>query len=190
MAYRELGFAGERLTSLWSLAPDTVVQVGTFSKTFFPGVRLGWGAGPAKVVAKLIPAKQNTDQCAGAVGQRLLEEYGRQGFLRSRMPAAGRCMVGDVRSASSLLRRICPKASPGPGLGEDSLLADPARGRRCREALREGDGRGGCFRPWVPSSRMAGAEQSPIGLQPDRRRNDPQGGAPAGGPLPTSRQGS
>lgn len=150
MAYRELGFAGERLTSLWSLAPDTVVQVGTFSKTFFPGVRLGWGAGPAKVVAKLIPAKQNTDQCAGAVGQRLLEEYGRQGFLRSRMPAAGRCMVGDVRSASSLLRRICPKASPGPGLGEDSLLADPARGRRCREALREGDGRGGCFRPWGP----------------------------------------
>src|SRR6266498_1566820 len=33
VAYREFGFAGERLTSLWSLAPDTVVQVGTFSKT-------------------------------------------------------------------------------------------------------------------------------------------------------------
>src|SRR6266508_4563168 len=56
VAYREFGFAGERLTSLWSLAPDTVVQVGTFSKTFFPGVRLGWGAGPVEVVAKLVLA--------------------------------------------------------------------------------------------------------------------------------------
>jgi 2-aminoadipate transaminase len=81
VAYRELGFAGARLPSLWSLAPDTVVQIGTFSKTFFPGVRLGWGAGPAKVVAKLVLAKQNTDQCAGALGQRLLEEYGRRGLL-------------------------------------------------------------------------------------------------------------
>jgi 2-aminoadipate transaminase len=81
VAYRELGFAGARLPSLWSLAPDTVVQIGTFSKTFFPGVRLGWAAGPAKVVAKLVLAKQNTDQCAGALGQRLLEEYGRRGLL-------------------------------------------------------------------------------------------------------------
>src|SRR6266511_2616258 len=79
VAYREFGFAGERLTSLWSLAPDTVVQVGTFSKTFFPGVRLGWGAGPVEVVAKLVLAKQNTDQCAGALGQRLLEEQNARG---------------------------------------------------------------------------------------------------------------
>ena len=48
VAYRELGFDDVRLPSLWSLAPDTVVQCGTYSKTFFPGVRLGWGAGPAR----------------------------------------------------------------------------------------------------------------------------------------------
>ena len=71
----------ERPPSLWSLAPDVVVQAGTFSKTFFPGVRLGWAAGPADIVAKLVWAKQNTDQCAGAMGQRLLEEYARRGHL-------------------------------------------------------------------------------------------------------------
>jgi 2-aminoadipate transaminase len=82
VAYRELGFEGtERLPSLWSMAPDVCVQVGTFSKTFFPGVRLGWAAGPAEVVAQMTRAKQNTDQCAGALGQRLLEEYGRRGLL-------------------------------------------------------------------------------------------------------------
>jgi 2-aminoadipate transaminase len=81
VAYRELGFDGVRLPSLWSLGPDTVVQSGTFSKTFFPGVRLGWASGPAPVVEQMTLAKQNTDQCAGALGQRLLEEYGRRGLL-------------------------------------------------------------------------------------------------------------
>ena len=81
VAYRELGFHGERQPSLWSIGPDVVVQIGTFSKTFFPGVRLGWAAGPAEVIAQLTAAKQLTDQCAGALGQRLLEEYGRRGLL-------------------------------------------------------------------------------------------------------------
>ena len=67
--YRELGFDGTAPSSLWSLAPDVVVQAGTTSKTFFPGVRLGWAVGPSDVVAQLVSAKQNTDQCAGALGQ-------------------------------------------------------------------------------------------------------------------------
>lgn len=81
VAYRELSFGEDRPPSLWSLAPDVVLQAGTFSKTLFPGVRLGWAVGPAEIVPKLVWAKQNTDQCAGALGQRLLEEYGRRGHL-------------------------------------------------------------------------------------------------------------
>lgn len=81
VAYRELGFADERPTSLLEIGPDVVVQAGTFSKTFFPGVRLGWAAGPSDVITHMIRAKQNTDQCAGALGQRLLEDYGRAGGL-------------------------------------------------------------------------------------------------------------
>jgi 2-aminoadipate transaminase len=88
VAYRELGFTDDRPTSLWTLGPDVVVQVGTFSKTFFPGVRLGWAAGPAEVVAQMVLAKQNTDQCAGALGQRLLEEYGRGGGLEEQAARA------------------------------------------------------------------------------------------------------
>jgi 2-aminoadipate transaminase len=81
VAYRELGFDGEALPSLWSLAPDVVAQIGTTSKTFFPGVRLGWAVGPAEIVSQLVVAKQNTDQCAGALGQKLFEEYARRGAL-------------------------------------------------------------------------------------------------------------
>jgi 2-aminoadipate transaminase len=88
VAYRELGFAGEVPPSLWSLGPDVVLQAGTTSKTFFPGVRLGWAAGPAAVSARLVSAKQNTDQCAGALGQRLFEEYVRRGWIDEQLDAS------------------------------------------------------------------------------------------------------
>ncbi|MDQ3823671.1 MAG: PLP-dependent aminotransferase family protein [Actinomycetota bacterium] len=85
VAYRELGFDDDAPPSLWSLAPDTVVQAGTTSKTFFPGVRLGWAAAPPQVSAQLVNANQNTDQCAGALGQRLFEEYVRRGWIEEQL---------------------------------------------------------------------------------------------------------
>src|SRR5580765_381526 len=88
VAYRELAFDGDAAPSLWSLAPDVVVQTGTTSKTFFPGLRLGWAVGPAEVSAQLVSAKQNTDQCAGALGQRLFEEYVRRGWIEEQLAAS------------------------------------------------------------------------------------------------------
>jgi 2-aminoadipate transaminase len=88
VAYRELGFDAARPPSLWALAPDTVVQAGTFSKIFFPGVRLGWAAGPQVIIGQLAVAKQNSDQCSGALGQRMLEEYGRGGHLDRQLVAS------------------------------------------------------------------------------------------------------
>jgi 2-aminoadipate transaminase len=112
VAYRELGFDDDAPPSLWSLAPDVVVQTGTTSKTFFPGVRLGWAVGPAEVATQLVAAKQNTDQCAGALGQRLFEEYVRRGWIDEQLmqsrslyrrkcertlAALERCMPADAR---------------------------------------------------------------------------------------------
>ena len=112
VAYRELSFAEERPPSLWALAPDVVLQVGTFSKTFFPGVRLGWAVGPAELVAKLVWAKQNTDQCAAALGQRLLEEYGRRGLLDEGV-ARARALYGSRCDAmlAALDRDVGPAAT-------------------------------------------------------------------------------
>ena len=98
VAYRELGFGpaendAARPASMWSLAPDVVLQAGTFSKIFSPGFRMGWAAGPAEVVGRLVIAKQNSDQCAGALGQRMLEEYGRGGHM-DRQIAESRVLYG------------------------------------------------------------------------------------------------
>ena len=88
VAYRELGFSAPPPASLWSLAPDVVLQAGTGSKIFFPGVRLGWAAGPQQVIGRLVVAKQNSDQCSGAFGQRMFEEYGRGGHLERQIVAS------------------------------------------------------------------------------------------------------
>jgi 2-aminoadipate transaminase len=86
VAYRELAFDGDASpASLWSLGPDVVVQAGTTSKTFFPGLRLGWAVAPAEISQRLVAAKQNTDQCAGALGQRLFEEYVRRGWIEEQL---------------------------------------------------------------------------------------------------------
>jgi 2-aminoadipate transaminase len=85
VAYRELGFDDVSPPSLWSLAPEVVAQAGTTSKTFFPGLRLGWAAAPAEISRRLVSAKQNTDQCAGALGQRLFEEYVRRGWIEEQL---------------------------------------------------------------------------------------------------------
>jgi 2-aminoadipate transaminase len=109
VAYRELAFDGTSLPSLWSLAPEVVLQAGTFSKTFFPGIRLGWAAGPQDVVAELAAAKQNTDQCAGGLGQRLVEEYGRAGGFERRLPEARALYASHWAALSEALARHMPE---------------------------------------------------------------------------------
>ena len=108
IAYRELAFDGTSLPTLWSLAPDVVVQAGTFSKVFFPGVRLGWAVGPAEVIARMAAAKQTTDQCSGGLGQRMLEEYGRAGHFERQLPAARALYASHWRAVERALREHLP----------------------------------------------------------------------------------
>ncbi len=108
IAYRELSFDGTSLPTLWSLAPDIVLQAGTFSKCFFPGVRLGWAAGPREVVAELAAAKQTTDQCAGGLGQRMVEEYGRADGFERHLPAARELYASHWAALSGALSRHMP----------------------------------------------------------------------------------
>jgi 2-aminoadipate transaminase len=108
VAYRDLSYDGSTLPSLWSLAPDVVLQAGTFSKVFCPGFRLGWAAGPPELIAKLAVAKQNTDQCAGALGQRMVEEYGRAGHFETGIPKARALYASHWAATERALRAHMP----------------------------------------------------------------------------------
>ena len=111
VAYRELGFAGQALPSLWALAPDVVIQAGTTSKTLFPGVRLGWATAPAEVVTRLVSAKQTTDQCAGAFGQRLFEEFHRRGWIDEQLERSRALYERKSQRLLAALQRSMPKSA-------------------------------------------------------------------------------
>jgi 2-aminoadipate transaminase len=141
VAYRELGFGDEVAPTLWSVAPDVVVQAGTTSKTFFPGVRLGWAVGPAEVSAQLVSAKQNTDQCAGALGQRLFEEYVRRGWIDEQLAQSRALYRRKCDRMLASLERFMP---PGvrwtrPRGGFFSWLTSPPGGDAADLALRAVD---------------------------------------------------
>lgn len=63
--YGELRFEGESLPSIKSYDHEGYVFcMGTFSKTFCPGYRIGWIAGNPEIIKKYVLAKQGTDlQC-------------------------------------------------------------------------------------------------------------------------------
>jgi 2-aminoadipate transaminase len=108
VAYREITFDGSSQPSLWSLGPDVVLQAGTFSKLLSPGVRLGWAAARRDVIARLAAAKQLTDQCAGALGQRIVEEYGRAGLFERGVPRSRELYASHWRAMDAALRTNMP----------------------------------------------------------------------------------
>jgi 2-aminoadipate transaminase len=87
------------------------VQAGTTSKTLFPGVRLGWAAGPAEVCAQLVSAKQTTDQCAAALGQRLFEEYVRRGWIEEQLHASRALYRQKCARMLAALERTMPEGA-------------------------------------------------------------------------------
>ena len=73
--YGLLGFEGDPLPSLQSFNPDGVVYLGSFSKTFAPGYRVGWALAPSAVTQRILLANENALLCPTTFGQISIAEY-------------------------------------------------------------------------------------------------------------------
>jgi 2-aminoadipate transaminase len=73
--YGLLGFDGEPLRALRADDADGVVYLGTFSKTFASGVRVGWAAAPPAIRDKLILAAESAVLCHPMFSQLAVREY-------------------------------------------------------------------------------------------------------------------
>lgn len=97
--YGELRFRGEALPSLASLDTEgVVIQLGTFSKTLAPGLRIGWVVGPREIIRSLTIAKQASDLHTATLAQRatfmLLNRFDYTGHLAQlRVQYGERCLV-------------------------------------------------------------------------------------------------
>jgi 2-aminoadipate transaminase len=62
-AYRELRFVGAEVPALSTFDPrrELVIEAGTFSKSFSPGIRVGWGMVPIELVDPICNQKGNID---------------------------------------------------------------------------------------------------------------------------------
>jgi DNA-binding transcriptional MocR family regulator len=84
--YARLRSRGERVPSLKQLdRSNLVVQIDSFSKIAFPGMRVGWFVAPSNVIERLRLVKQATDLHTGHLGQAILAEYVRRGHLGSHL---------------------------------------------------------------------------------------------------------
>ncbi len=74
--YGELRFEGEFLPAIKSLdTEDRVIFLGTFSKTFCPGLRIGWVYACDEVLNKFIMVKQGADLQSNSMSQRELNLF-------------------------------------------------------------------------------------------------------------------
>ena len=73
--YGLLRYEGDPLPTLRSLDDEFVIYAGTFSKILSPGVRLGWTAAPAPVLAKMNIGKQSSDLCSSSISQYFVSAY-------------------------------------------------------------------------------------------------------------------
>ncbi|NIM20784.1 MAG: aminotransferase class I/II-fold pyridoxal phosphate-dependent enzyme [Candidatus Latescibacteria bacterium] len=74
--YGELRYEGSSLPSLKTFGePDLVVYLGTFSKIFCPGLRIGWLAAGKSLFEKYVLVKQGTDLHTSTFSQRQVWMY-------------------------------------------------------------------------------------------------------------------
>lgn len=73
--YGLLGFDTEPLPALASMAPEDVIYLGSFSKTFAPGYRVGWALAPHAVRERLVLASESAILCPSQAAQLSISTY-------------------------------------------------------------------------------------------------------------------
>lgn len=84
--YKQIRFEGEDQTSFYALdQTGHVINLGTFSKIFVPGFRIGWVIAHTDILDKFIMAKQSTDLCTSPFVQKIAAKYIEKGYFKENL---------------------------------------------------------------------------------------------------------
>jgi 2-aminoadipate transaminase len=110
--YARLRSRGERAPSLKQLdRSNLVIQVDSFSKIAYPGMRVGWIVAPANVIERLRLVKQSTDLHTGHLGQAIMAEYVRRGHLGRHLERTRKAYSGRLAALEQALTRYMPSGT-------------------------------------------------------------------------------
>lgn len=107
--YRELRYEGEHIPSLYSLDPDRVIYLGSFSKIFAPGFRLGWAIAHPDILDKIYVCKQSLDLCPPVFDQYVAAEFLASGKLDENLRNTIALYKGKRDLLLSLLEEYMPE---------------------------------------------------------------------------------
>ncbi|MDE3113771.1 MAG: PLP-dependent aminotransferase family protein [Chloroflexota bacterium] len=77
--YGRLRYRGEDLVPIAARSRERVVHLGSFSKVFLPGIRVGWAVADPVTVRRMSAAKQTMDSSTSTLSQRLVVAFYRRG---------------------------------------------------------------------------------------------------------------
>ena len=84
--YRELRFEGVAQPTIYQLDKEgTTITLGTFSKIFVPGFRIGWVIADPKIIDKFVTTKQSVDLCTPPFVQRIAARYMEKGLFSTKL---------------------------------------------------------------------------------------------------------
>ena len=107
--YRELRYEGEHIPTMYSLAPDRVIHLGSFSKIFAPGFRLGWAIAHPDILDKIYVCKQSLDLCPPIFDQYVAAEFLSTGRLDQNLAKSVSLYKGKRDLLLSLLDEYMPE---------------------------------------------------------------------------------
>lgn len=73
--YAYIRFEGDPVPALRSITEEGIIYLGTLSKVFSPGMRIGWVLAPEPVRERLVLAKEAADLCSSPFTQSVAAEY-------------------------------------------------------------------------------------------------------------------
>jgi 2-aminoadipate transaminase len=106
--YGALAYQGEQLPTLYSMNPDGVVHMGSFSKVLAPGLRVGYLIAPEMLHRKLVQAKQAADLHTPSFTQRIVHEVIKGGFLDEHIPKVRALYGAQCQAMLEALRKYFP----------------------------------------------------------------------------------
>ena len=106
--YRELRYEGEHVPVMYSIDPDRVIHLGSFSKIFAPGFRLGWAIAHPEILDKIYVCKQSLDLCPPIFDQYVAAEFLESGRLDENLVKSISLYKGKRDLLLGLLERHMP----------------------------------------------------------------------------------